>query len=382
MEYSLRMIMNEKRLVQIIAAVVFPIGIFIGFYLLSQHGYYIWARFFAYTLFVGLLIFGSTLMSVIGPRKVEYRIEDWEKIENQYHPTNYDTQKWNILLDTHFHTRYSDGLMTIEEGIKWHIAMGFNAFFVTDHNTSANYDEILRLQEKYKDECLVLPGIELAGKFGHLNIIGLQQPWDTNRFPSFDTAEDVKAIVEEAHKQGALVTWNHYPWSYGGKMPRFAYEPPREEVRSWGVDFIEAANWDDDIELIDMKSYEFCMKFQDISPVVGSDVHAPDKDRLCGWTLVKTERFTPESLMDALRTKKTDCILIPGGIPYPTKHHPSLAYRLFRPLYDLGDIFFHFHKGGPIRNIDWNAVISWVLFVLLGFGFIEALIWVLNISNH
>lgn len=155
-------IMDTKRLVQIIAAIVFPLGIFIGFLVLIQYGNNIWARFFAYIVFVGLIIFGAVLMVVIGPQKVTYHTEDWEIPENQFKPTNYDKEKWNILLDTHFHTRYSDGLMTIEQGIKWHIAMGFNAFFVTYHDTCANFDEIMVLQAKYKEQCLVLPGIELA----------------------------------------------------------------------------------------------------------------------------------------------------------------------------------------------------------------------------
>jgi hypothetical protein len=371
--------MDIRRFLTGLWGCLIPIGLGLGFYLLFSGLWGILGRFIAFICFIGILIFTSVLFVVIGPKRIQIEAKDWDIPTNQYRPQGYDATKWNILLDTHFHTLYSDGQMTIEEGIKWHIAMGFNAFFVTDHETTDNFDEILTLQAKYKEQCLVLPGVELAGALGHLNVIGLTHKWDFSMHSNFKTAEDVQAIVKAAHEQGALVSWNHYPWSYYGKIPRFSYVPPRELVMSWGVDFIEAVNWDDDIDTIDRVSYDFCMQHPSIAPVVGTDVHAPEKDRLYGWTLVQTDAFTPEALMKALHKKQNDVLFMPGGIAYPTKHKPSNWFLLFRPLYEFGDIFFRFHQGGAIRNLDWHAVSIWILYVLGLYGFLEFLFFIAHL---
>jgi hypothetical protein len=50
-----------------------------------------------------------------------------------------------FFLDTHAHSTASDGWMTPEQCIMWHIANGFNAFVLTDHNTGKNNKPILEL---------------------------------------------------------------------------------------------------------------------------------------------------------------------------------------------------------------------------------------------
>jgi PHP domain len=359
-----------------ILPITFVCALLLLFYQKNQEIYLIALimRFISFILLTGSFIFISILVTIFGPDKFTYKIEDWQDPKNQYHPENYDKSKWNILLDTHFHTLYSDGKMTIEQGIHWHIACGFNAFFVTDHNTVENLDEILKLQEKYKDQILVIPGVEIAGKLGHMNIIGLKE-WDVEKFGKIDTEEEVKAVVIEAHKQGALTTWNHYPWSYGGEKPRIKYEPPREDVMSWGIDFIEVSNWDDDIDPIDNVSYEFCNKHPEIGVTVGTDVHHPTKDNLYAWTLVNTPEFTVEALMKELHNKKTDAAFIPGGIPYPTKHSQNPKYRKLKPIYDMGDVFIGIHKGADISNLDMGIIGIWISYLLGLFLFLELLLF-------
>ncbi|MEX2728712.1 MAG: hypothetical protein Q6353_015760, partial [Candidatus Sigynarchaeum springense] len=91
-----------------------------------------WTRFLvdflAYCLFLTVAVFTCVYFALAGPRPVLFKKEDWLDPANQFHPSGYDKAKYNVLLDTHFHTRHSDGIMTVEEGIAWHLAMGFNAF--------------------------------------------------------------------------------------------------------------------------------------------------------------------------------------------------------------------------------------------------------------
>jgi len=330
-------------------------------------------RLIVFVLIVGSFILFSVIIALQGPQ-IRISISDWQEPSNQITINAIDKAKWNVIFDSHFHTRYSDGSMTLEEGIWWHIACGFNAFAVTDHNTVKNIPEILKLQEKYKDKCIILPGIEIDGFNGHMNVIGLKS-WDTTRFLRFQTTEDIKTIIKEAHKQGAVVTWNHYPWSYWGKIPRYSLEPTREEVLSWGVDFIEVSNWDDDIAPIDNITLKFAEKHPEMGKTVGTDVHLPTKDRLYGWTLLSVPKFTPEALMQELRSKRTDVFLVDEGMEYPTKHKPSLWYRIFRPFYQIGQIFINLHRGGAVRNLDRLGVFIWFLMLLGIYGVLEMILY-------
>ena len=64
-----------------------------------------------------------------------------------------------ILMDTHAHTLYSDGKMTTEQTVLWHIANGFKVMVLSDHNTTKGNPELKELQKKYP-EILLIPGIE------------------------------------------------------------------------------------------------------------------------------------------------------------------------------------------------------------------------------
>lgn len=365
--------MDDKQLVTLIALIGIPILSQIAILFLHFGWWGLLGRFIAFFLFMTMVIYLSVIVNLFGPRRYLYRLEDWENPTNQYKPTGYDTKKWNLLLDTHFHTMYSDGRLDIEQAALWHIAMGFNAFFVTDHDTMANQEEIQRVKEKYKDRVIIIQGLEVAPKICHLNILGLSR-WDFDKFKGLEPREYIKEVVAEAHKQGAVVSINHYPWSCGGSKPRISPKdhPTREEAVEYGIDLIECANWDDDISPIDTESYEFC-KAQDwaIAPVVGTDVHAPDKDKLWGWTLLNIPEFTEAAIMEELRSKRTDVLFAPEGIPYPTKHSENPKIKWLRPLYQLGDIFISFHKGGSLSNLDKGAIAIWLLYLLGFFGFLE-----------
>jgi hypothetical protein len=163
------------------------IGIAIWFllvpaFLISWYGWLgILGDFLAYCMVVTVVFYTAVIVHLDGPRKYKYKMADWLDATNQHHPSGYDESTWNVLLDTHFHTRHSDGLMTVEEGIAWHIAMGFNAFFVTDHDTLSNADDIRRLKDKYKDQILIMQGVEISTKRGDVAVLGLKE-WDFSKF--------------------------------------------------------------------------------------------------------------------------------------------------------------------------------------------------------
>ncbi len=112
---------------------------------------------------------------------------------------------------------------------------------------------------------------------------------------------------------------DHFPWSTGGDKPRWkpGTHLTRERAVELGFDLMEVANWDDEISQIDDVSMAFCEQHAGvIGPVVATDVHQPDKDRLCGWTLLYVDELTEDAVMAELRAKRTDVLVIPGGLPY------------------------------------------------------------------
>jgi hypothetical protein len=240
--------------------------------------------FLAYFLLVAVAIYTCVYFALAGPRPTTFKVEDWLDPANQIHPSGYDKAKYNVLLDTHCHTRHSDGTMTVEEGIAWHIAMGFNAFFVTDHDTMTNAADVQRLKEKYADRILVIQGLEIATERGHVNVLGLKD-WDFAKFKGLDPDERLRRTVADAHAHGAVVTIDHFPWSTGGDRPRWkpGTHLTREGAVELGFDLMEVANWDDEISAIDDVSMAFCKQHAGaIGPVVATDVHQPDKDRIYG----------------------------------------------------------------------------------------------------
>ncbi len=331
--------------------------------------------FVAYWLLVAVAIYTCVYFALAGPRPTTFRVEDWLDPTNQYHPFGYDKAKYNVLLDTHFHTRHSDGRMTVEEGVAWHIAMGFNAFFVTDHDTMSNAADVQRLKGKYADRILVMQGLEIATERGHVNVLGLKD-WDFAKYKGIDPDERIRRILADAHAQGAVVSIDHFPWSTGGDKPRWkpGTHLTRERAVELGFDLMEVANWDDEISQIDDVSMAFCEQHAGaIGPVVATDVHQPDKDRLCGWTLLHVDELTEDAVMAELRAKRTDVLVIPGGLPYSCKHPENPRYAIVKPLATIGRGIVSLHKGGRVSNLDWKGVATWLGYAMLLFVTIELL---------
>ncbi|CAG8602573.1 15136_t:CDS:2, partial [Racocetra fulgida] len=121
---------------------------------------------------------------------------------------------YNILLDGHSHTTYSDGRMKPEQ---------------LDHNTIEGALEAQKIaNEKYKNQITVIPGMEYRI---HMQFIGIQ----SNPFGPFNkprpTNEELKKMIDEVHEMGGLVTVNHIPWNV---------HHPSEGAYAWTL--LKAAN--------------------------------------------------------------------------------------------------------------------------------------------
>ncbi|MHA1791241.1 MAG: PHP domain-containing protein, partial [Promethearchaeota archaeon] len=203
--------------------------------------------------------------------------------------------KEGYFIDLHSHTLASDGWMTPEQNIKWHAANGFNAFVITDHNTSKNVDEILKLQEKYPD-ILIIPGYEWTTERVHLNFIGIKEyPY---KVPGSPKDEDIEKAIKQAKDLGAVVMVDHITWTKDQPRHRegLISHPSREQLLEWGADGFEISNemyWHDPRTIHLHEKWNGEWKGKKVFLGTGTDVHNPMKEFTSAWTellLNKEER--------------------------------------------------------------------------------------------
>ncbi len=243
------------------------------------------------------------------PLSSAYSDNDWKNVKPHVAP-GYDKTAYNLIYDHHSHTNFSDGKLTIKQNIEWHIAMGFNALTITDHNNMRHLEKINKIKEEYVEKgILITSGIEWTTTRLHLNFIGVSK-WDT-RIPYKPKDEKIIEAINKAHDQGGIVVCNHIPWSI--HEAHYKNHPTREKILDWGVDYIEIVNDDSQPENnFDQKSHNFCLKHnRKIGMITGTDMHKPDgliSGGVHGWTLLNLKDKTEENLMEELRKKNTKII--------------------------------------------------------------------------
>ena len=95
-------------------------------------------------LIVMIVMVPSILLSVFGPREYKYQDDSFDEFEYAVP----EAENYSIIFDQHSHTKYSDGILTVEQNIKWHIAHGFNAMVLTDHNNLRNSKDLQEMATK------------------------------------------------------------------------------------------------------------------------------------------------------------------------------------------------------------------------------------------
>ncbi|MHB8618673.1 MAG: CehA/McbA family metallohydrolase [Chloroflexota bacterium] len=117
--------------------------------------------------------------------------------------------------DLHSHTCHSDAPGSPRELAAAALQAGLDFLAVTDHNTSSHLPHVAAISPP-----LLLPGEEVTTYGGHMNV------WGNQRLIDFrcSAAEDVRAVIETAHADGALVCASHpampgMGWTYGYDLP-------------------------------------------------------------------------------------------------------------------------------------------------------------------
>jgi len=193
---------------------------------------------FAYVLVIGFLFFRGLkqkLLYTLG--FLAFMI--WGALANRPAARLVTSNSDILLIDFHSHTMHShDGRpgFSATDNMEWHRRQGFNAAFISDHNTpNASHQAKERSRRDWKiTGYRSLEGNETSLYQTHLNVLGSHR-WIDNR--PYDTGMlAIPKFVKEMKHEGYVVTAN---------LPeywRFHWSQGRMAFLSWPVDGFEIAN--------------------------------------------------------------------------------------------------------------------------------------------
>jgi hypothetical protein len=200
-----------------------------------------------------------------------------------------------LTCDLHVHTNYSkDGESSVEEILRKAEVVGLDAIAITDHDSVDGAKKALSIPSPV----LVIPGIEVSTKQGHLLVLGVTEiiPADL----------DVVATVNIARRMGALAILPHpyHVWRHGVAR--------RKKAGMHIVDAVEAFNSRYIVGSANQKAARIAKRLG--KPCVGgSDAHNA-KFVGFGRTYIDAEKNVP-AILEAIRAGRVSC----GGRKTPLR---------------------------------------------------------------
>jgi len=209
-----------------------------------------------------------------------------------------------VLLagDLHLHTSNSDGAYSTQEVIGQCRAAGLDFIALTDHNNTAQNEEIGR-----PEGIVVLPGMEYTSYRGHANFF-FRGASDFRADPLSNTREEMVATLRAAREAGALVSLNHShcdscPWEYGFD----------------GIPYDMAELWNGAMKGSELRAIAWWQSLlaagRRLPAVGGSDMHRHELSRSYGspTTFVNAASRSRGDILDALAAGRSSISASRGG---------------------------------------------------------------------
>lgn len=194
-----------------------------------------------------------------------------------------------LKCDLHVHTNAStDGESSVEDVLEAAITAKLDAVAITDHDTMDGVNSALAAQ---RSDILIIPGIEVSTKQGHLLVLGTTQ--------MISPKQDVLETIADAKKLGAITIiphpFHHLRHGVGLKC--------KEALLT--ADAIEALNSRYIIGSANQKATKIAKKYG-LTTTSGSDAHN------CmfvgfGVTEIDAEERTVAAILNAIRKGRVSC---------------------------------------------------------------------------
>lgn len=225
----------------------------------------------------------------------------------------------------HIHTNISDGKLSPKEMKKVYMDKGYSIVAFTDHEVFVPHNDLCNESFIAINSTEISVSDSYIGDIGgwqylptyHLNLYAKRQDMDyssvctkesiyvphsmeymtekmlLNTFKKEYRPECINEIIKTANKEGFLVCYNH---PVGGLQN---YKDYYELKNLWAVEWYNAgsthAGMDETIQPID----DLLRLNEKVFPVAGDDAHDTNIAGKC-FTMIKTEKFEYESIMEAL----------------------------------------------------------------------------------
>jgi len=212
-----------------------------------------------------------------------------------------------LHFDLHTHSFFSgDGVSTPEEMIAAARARGLHGFALTDHNTCEGIEylarkNLIRLDGLPVDGILVIPGVEISAREGHVLCLGATLPDNMKGRPAAE-------VCREIHARGGLAIPPH---------PFDAFRAGiRESVlRTLEVDAIEVYNAAATFPFCNRKAHLYAAE-RGLPMICGSDAHHAESVGLA-YTALATDDFTLAGVLRQIARPGNR--LVEESLPFPHK---------------------------------------------------------------
>ncbi len=184
-----------------------------------------------------------------------------------------------LKIDLHIHTNHSDASSTIDEVVKRAKDRGLDGIAVTDHMDTEVFKDI----PNEVDGILVIPGVEVEGRNGHVLVLGVQ------RAPKWNLS--LPEITEWARREGGATVVAH-PMVPGFRTSEAIIKHARPDA-------IEALNALVPLERYNRQGRELAERLG-IPQTGGSDSHRAETVG-DAYTLVDVKRRTVIDVVEAIR---------------------------------------------------------------------------------
>jgi len=214
-----------------------------------------------------------------------------------------------LRIDFHVHTEHSDSVSSVEEVLEYARKKKLDGIAITDHNTMTAVAPTL----KQAQDLIIIPGIEVETREGHLLILGLKKP----------PPKGLRGLefLEYARKEGGVVIIAH---------PNLPFHGFREEaIRRIRPDAIETYNAKTPFSRRMMRKNIELAKRLGLPQTGGSDSHIP---QTVGdmYTIINATSRSVEGVLDAVRKGE----IRPAGEPSTIWERPiAILKTLSRKLH-------------------------------------------------
>lgn len=217
-------------------------------------------------------------------------------------------RKTTIKIDLHVHTKASeDSFINLKDAVKTAKSIGLDGLAITDHNTI----EDAVIAAKMKSGIIIIPGIEVSAKEGHILGIGI-----TEEIPRGLTA---KETVEKIRELGGTSIVPH-PFDF------FRHGVGEKVVREINPDAIESINSNSAFFYYAKRLSEKLAEEIQKPQTAGSDAHLLSSIGKA-YTVIETSSRDVESILESIKMGRTKPVGKPTSIRTKINRRLKLVLR-------------------------------------------------------